>query len=121
MQWVGRKFLYDIILILASVVVGLSAFFTVRLLREEGSAVRVQVNGETVAEYSLLYDGEYVLNGGSNILVIEDGRAFMKDADCPDHLCVRSGKISLSGEQIVCLPNRLSVEVLGDTGGYIER
>jgi nitrate/nitrite transporter NarK len=104
----------SLILILASVVVGISAFFTVRLLREEGSAVRVQVNGETVAEYSLLYDGEYVLNGGSNILVIEDGRAFMKDADCPDHLCVKQGKISKTGQVITCLPNKLTVTVYGE-------
>ena len=121
MQWIGRKFLYDIILTLAFVVVGISAFFTIRLLRDEGSAVRVQVNGETVGEYSLSENGEYSLNGGSNILVIEDGYAYIKKASCPDHLCVRYGKISLSGEQIVCLPNRVSVEVLGETDGYIER
>ena len=100
---------------------GIFAFFAIRMFRSEGSTVRVQVNGETVGEYFLSEDGEYSLNGGTNILVIKDGYAYIKTASCPDHLCVRSGKIFRAGEQIVCLPNRLSVEVLGDTGGYIER
>ena len=121
MQVGKRKFLYDIVLVLALVVVGISAFFAIRMLRADGSTVRVQVNGETVGEYFLSEDGEYSLNGGTNILVIKDGYAYIKTASCPDHLCVRSGKMSRAGEQIVCLPNRLSVEVLGDTGGYIER
>ncbi|MBN2537457.1 NusG domain II-containing protein, partial [candidate division WOR-3 bacterium] len=31
-------------------------------------------------------------------------------------VCVRTGWISRPGQMIVCAPNRLSVEVTGDTG-----
>lgn len=121
MQGSKRKFLYDIVLALALIAVGLSAFLVIKLTRGEGASVRVQVSGETIGEYSLFVDGEYVLNGGTNTLVIKDGYAYISHASCPDRLCVKSGKISRAGEQITCLPNNLSVEVLGDTGGYIER
>ena len=121
MQVGKRKFLYDIILVLVFILVGISAFFVLKLSRAEGEAVRVQVDGETVAEYPLDKDGEYPINGGSNVLVVKDGEAYMKSADCPDRLCVKSGRISRAGEQIICLPNRVSVEVLGDAGGFIVR
>ena len=61
--------------------------------------------------YSLLINGEYFLNGGTNILVIENGEAYLSYANCPDHTCVRTGKIKYTGQSIVCLPNRLSVIV----------
>ena len=53
----------------------------------------------------------YELNGGTNILKIEDGKAFLIEASCPDHLCMNQGKIDQSGETITCLPNRLTVSV----------
>ena len=104
---------YDLILIsvLLAVSVILSAAFL--LLRKEGNTVVVQLDGNTVAEYSLSVNARYELNGGTNILVIEDGRAYLSDANCPDKLCVHQGKISRTGEVITCLPNKLTVTVFG--------
>ena len=54
--------------------------------------------------------------GGSNTVVIENGTVYMKDADCPDKLCEKTGKISKNGETIVCLPHRVVVEIQGGEG-----
>ena len=35
----------------------------------------------------------------------------MTSADCPDHLCVKQKAISKEGESIICLPNKVIVEV----------
>jgi hypothetical protein len=35
----------------------------------------------------------------------------MKEAECPDRSCVKQGKISKNKESIVCLPNKVIVEV----------
>lgn len=83
---------------------------------KEGSEVRVMVEGKEVGVYSLLKNGEYDLNGGTNTLIIKDGKAYMADADCPDKLCVRQGKIHRSGETITCLPNKLTVTVIEEEG-----
>ena len=40
----------------------------------------------------------------------------MADADCPDKLCVRQGKIHRNGETITCLPNKLTVTVIDEEG-----
>lgn len=80
---------------------------------EYGTRAVVRINGELIAEYSLLVEGTYPLNGGTNVLVIHDGTAHMEDADCPDKLCVRQGAISLTGQCLTCLPNKLTVTIEG--------
>ena len=109
-----KKLIADIILIASVLVVGLSVFLIVSSTREEGNFVRVSVDGRQVAEYPLSVDGEYTLNGGTNILVVKNGRAYMKYADCPDGLCVNQGEAYKVGRKIVCLPNRVMVEVVGE-------
>ncbi len=89
------------------------AFIIINSSKEDGAFVKV-TDGENVTEYSLFENGEYPLAGGKNILVIEGGVAYIKSADCPDKLCVKYGKISKSGERIVCLPNKVMIEVFGE-------
>ena len=110
----NKKLLADVILVASLLVVGLSVFLITTLTREEGSTVIVSVNGDDKCEYPLSQNGEYSLNGGTNVIVIEDGAVYMKSADCPDRLCVHQGKKSMNGERIVCLPNRVEVRVEGD-------
>ncbi len=103
----------DYILIASILIVAVAFFLIVELTKEEGAGVTVKVDGIKVAEYSLTADGTYPLNGGTNILVIENGKAYLTDANCPDKLCVHQGKISRTGETITCLPNKLTVTVFG--------
>ena len=103
----------DFILIGAILAVIIVAFAVVALTKQDGAHVVVKIDGKEVATYSLSEDGEYELNGGTNILRIEDGKAYLTDANCPDHLCVNQGKIDQTGETITCLPNRLTVTVVG--------
>lgn len=116
----NKKLVADIILIALLLIFALSAFIITELLRDDGAFVRVSVDGEVVAEYSLAVDGEYALNGGTNILVIENGEAYIRWADCPKQICVKDGKISRTGERITCLENRVIVEVFGAEDGALE-
>ena len=61
--------------------------------------------------YSLADDQEIVLNNGSNVLKIKNGEADMIRADCPDQLCVKQKAVSKNKESIICLPNKIIVEV----------
>ena len=103
----------DFVLIGIVLVLIVATCLVVALTKETGACVIVRVDGQQVATYSLLEDGEYSLNGGTNILRIQDGKAFLVDADCPDKNCVNRGKIDQTGESIICLPNRLTVTVYG--------
>ena len=89
-------------------------FFITIKTNDGGEFVRVSIGGEFVAEYPLLVDGEYVLNGGTNVLLIKNGEASVVEANCPDKICKRTAPISFIGERIVCLPNKLMIEVVGE-------
>ncbi|MCD8337731.1 MAG: NusG domain II-containing protein [Lachnospiraceae bacterium] len=80
---------------------------------DTGASVVVEVNGETYGTYSLNKNQTVRIND-TNVLVIEDGEAYMSEATCPDGLCISQGHISVAGTMIVCLPNRVVVQVTGD-------
>lgn len=103
----------DIILILSVLLIAAALFLVVEMTKKDGAGVVVKVDGKEIAEYSLSENATYELNGGTNILVIENGKAYLSDANCPDKLCVHQGKISRTGEVITCLPNKLTVTVFG--------
>lgn len=115
----NKKYLADACLIGLLLLIALVLLLAFRLGSGSGAWAVVRVNGEEVARYSLSENGVYPLNGGSNTLVIQDEQAWLCDADCPDKLCVKQGKISYSGQCITCLPNRLTVTLEG-TGESIE-
>lgn len=78
--------------------------------------VEVKIDNELQGQYSLPLDKplEIVLDDtGHNILVIDGYEVYMKEADCPDQLCVHQGSIEKSGTMIVCLPNKITVEIKG--------
>lgn len=128
-----KTLLFEIILVLSLLLVSLLFFLLTRGVKPKnepasdvlvggilvdnytGAYAEVTVNGEIYARYALVSDGEFVLNGGTNVLVIESGRAYMRSATCPDKTCVsfHRGGVGEDGETITCLPNRLRVEIVG--------
>lgn len=112
----NKKLIYDISLISALLAVALVLLF-LNSHRSAGAEVAVRVDGVEIGRYSLFKDATYELNGGTNILRIENGCAFLVSADCPDHLCIKQGKIKNTGECITCLPNKLTVTVYGAEDG----
>ncbi len=105
--------LRDLCLVLFFLVLSLILLLVVKGSQKEGGAVVVAVNGDEIGRYSLSINGQYLLNGGTNTLVIENGRAKVSDADCPDKLCVKEGWVQYTGQCITCLPNKLTVTVVG--------
>ena len=108
----------DIIFIGVLLVVALIAFFVVdKFIKKEGNKVVIKVDGEIVKIVNLTDTNNIIVNGydgGTNTVVIENGTVYMTEADCPDKICVNTGKISKIGETIVCLPHRVVVEIQGE-------
>ena len=113
------KLRWDLVLIAALLLLSGVLYFTLNHGRQEGGQV-VRVDGLEVERHSLAVNGTFPLNGGSNILVIENGQAWLSEANCPDHICVKQGKIHYTGQVITCLPNRLTVTVEGGESNGID-
>ena len=80
--------------------------------RQTAGIVKVTVDGEVFGTYSLIKEQEVEIND-TNRLIIEDGQVDMIEADCPDQICVEHISISKNKETIVCLPNKVIVEIVG--------
>lgn len=107
----------DLLLLAAALVFG-AVLAAVLLLRSPGGTVQVRVAGAVTAGYPLDRDASYTItgaNGGTNLLVIEDGAARIEEASCPDGVCVHTGRIRRNGQSIICLPNQVVVEIVSDT------
>lgn len=108
-----RNHIWDACLIGGCLLLALVMYLWLGANQESGAGVIVAVNGEEVARYSLETSGIFELNGGTNTLKIEGGKAWLTHANCPDSLCVKQGKIHNNGQVITCLPNKLTVTVYG--------
>ena len=116
-----KKIRADILLIAGLLLLALGLFAYQRLSRETGAMAVVYVNGERRAAYPLSKDCEVRLSAwqgdGYNVLCIRDGCASVREASCPDKICVNSHAVRYGGESITCLPNRVVVRIEGETSG----
>lgn len=105
----------DIILGIGIIAVALLMLLFMQINRgEEGNRIQVTLDGKVYGTYSLEKDQVIEIEEGSfyNKIRVEDGKAYMEEANCPDGYCEEQGKISRHTQTIVCLPHKLVVEVL---------
>jgi hypothetical protein len=89
--------------------------------KQQGGAVTVTVNGETVGSYSLAQELRQNISGYGDYrltLVIDRGEAWVEDAACPDLICQHHAPVSQAGQQIICLPGRIVISVAGEEEAF---
>jgi hypothetical protein len=52
------------------------------------------------------------LQGGC-VVSFEDGSVRVIQSDCPEQICIRSGRVSRPGQWIACVPHRVFIEIQG--------
>ncbi|NLN15022.1 MAG: NusG domain II-containing protein [Tissierellia bacterium] len=111
----GDKILIVIVLILSLISMG---YIRRQGLSNDDKYVSIQVNGAEVKK--IIFDKSVVgkklpieTEFGYNLVEIGDNQVRVIEADCPDKIDVKQGWISRIGETIVCLPNRLVIEIKG--------
>lgn len=95
-----------------------SALSSHRNHKEENAVLEIRIAGDLYGSYSLSEDQTLEIHSsyGNNTLTISSGTAAMTASDCKNQICIRSGVISKPGQMIVCLPHRLSAEILPPSG-----
>ena len=104
----------DVILLAVILMLGVIGIIILAWIRDEGSLVVITQDGETIGIYQLKEDCDVLIEsgeGGSNLLRINEGKAFVVSADCQNQDCVEHKPISQSGESIVCLPHKVVITV----------
>lgn len=113
---INKKTKNDIILVAVILVVAAAALLFFNFTKQEGSTVVVKIDGVQTESYPLSESRVVEIKSGkngefTNTLVIENGKAYVSEADCPDKICCGYRAISYSGETIVCLPHKVVIEI----------
>lgn len=109
----------DIILIVILVFVSLAGLITGLPGQDTGDAY-IYVKNRLYGRYSLSDDRDITIkneNGIINEIVIRDNSIYMKDANCPNRLCVQTGRIRHENESICCVPSGVLIVIRSSEKG----
>ncbi|HHI93041.1 MAG TPA: NusG domain II-containing protein [Gammaproteobacteria bacterium] len=81
-----------------------------------GAEAVVLVNGKRWARLDLFHNQDLKVPGplGHSRIQVRDGQVRFVDSPCPHKLCVHTGWLSQGGEVAICLPNKVSLQILGN-------
>ena len=115
------------VLILILIVLLSAAAIVLRArLTSGGKTAVIYQNGEIIREINLdIIDEplEFTIEGAdgeTNDVRAENGRIRIESASCPDKVCVHQGWIENGVVPIVCLPNKVTIEIRGGVVGEID-
>ena len=114
-----KRYKKDIIVVSILLVVALGCYLYLNVNNNKSTGyVQVYREDSLIKTYQINQNGKYEIKTGNDInqIIIENGSVSMKDANCPDKLCVRQGTITKNGESIICLPHKLVVKISSEEG-----
>ncbi|MBR3705594.1 MAG: NusG domain II-containing protein [Firmicutes bacterium] len=84
-----------------------------------GEKVLITSDGKDYGIYTLAQDQviDVTIDGHTNHITIKDGVVSMTYSTCKNQVCVNTGAISQTKDAIVCLPNKIVVEIVGSGKG----
>lgn len=87
---------------------------------QHATKVQIRLGDKVYATYSLNQQREIHLHGklGDAIISIAQGKARFAKSPCHTQYCVHQGWLTHAGQVAICLPNQISLELLGETKPY---
>ena len=113
-----RPTLWDGVIVLLVAAAAAALLWTLRPSAGSAVMLRITLDGTVVGEYSmeeaqalspLAIDAPWPVT-----LEAEQGRIRVAESSCPGRDCVHTGWIDAPGGQIICLPNRLIISLIGE-------
>ncbi len=111
-----KKYIFYICLI-AVIIVCVICIIIQSISGQVGKQAVVKVDGETVCIIDLNKNQTVYINGSNNIkleIICENNSIYVNHSDCPDKICEQKGKISSTNQNIICLPAKTVIEIIGN-------
>ena len=114
----------DVMVILALLVISGGAFaFNIFSSKDDVAKAEIYLESELVQTVSLSEDKDTVFSIEGKPAVVfhlyEDGSIAFVESDCPDKVCIRSGRLHMVGQSAACLPNGMILKIVPvDSSGY---
>lgn len=100
----------------------ISVILLFKTLWSNEQATQVQIRqGDTIyGTYSLNQQRDIHIHGklGESVISIAQGQARFSSAPCHNQYCVHQGWLNHAGQAAICLPNQISLELLGEHKPY---
>ncbi len=109
----------DWLTIIASLIVVIF-LFKILWVREPASQLKIRLADKVIGTYDLNQTRELHIHGpkGVAVISIENGKARFKYSPCTNQYCVHQGWLSRAGQVAICLPNQISLQLLGAKSPY---
>ena len=87
---------------------------------ERAAKLRIRAGNTVYATLSLDQERTLAVHGplGESRIVISKGRVRFESSPCNNQYCVHQGWLSHAGQVAICLPNQVSLELLGAEKNY---
>lgn len=114
----------DIILIVAILICAGLYFGITKYNESKETALKAEIYVNNKLYKSVSLNKEKTINinenGKINVVHIHDGGVEIEDANCPDKVCVKTGFIETTSRNIVCIPNKVQVKIIGQDKSEID-
>ena len=86
----------------------------------QGEYLQIYKNNEILATYSLNQKVTKIINGekGETKIIIDNGKVRFTSAPCTKKYCIHQGWINKANQIIICIPNKISISILGGEKNY---
>jgi hypothetical protein len=107
-------------LVLATGLLAVVALFATLWRPEHAAKLQIRDHNGIFATFSLAQDRNIDVPGplGVSHISIRQGRVRFTQSPCRNQYCVHQGWLSRAGQAAVCLPNQISLELLGGEKNY---
>ena len=107
----------DLIVILVMLAIGISGLIGYRYFFSERPAkaeIYYYGNLVKVVELKQGISGTVNVAEAPNVVIRQeaDGSIFFEASDCPDKICILTGKLTMIGESAACLPNGVLIKIV---------
>ena len=112
-RW-SKPLLGDVLVILVGLIF-VTCLFKALWHNEHAAKLQIRLGDKIYATYSLNQNRNIDIQGpiGITRIVIANGKARFASSPCPNQYCVHQGWLSHKGQAAICLPNQVSLELLG--------
>lgn len=87
---------------------------------EQATKVQIRVGDNIYGTYSLNQQRDIHVKGklGETTISIAQGKARFVKSPCTNQYCVHQGWLKRAGQAAICLPNQISLELIGENKPY---
>lgn len=108
----------DFIIFLTIIVVAITCMIPFRKIQNDNLICEISVDNKIIHSFKLNNNFKQVIEINENkkncTIIIENNCVWFSKSNCPDKVCIKSGKLTHSNQIVACVPNKVIVKIIGN-------